>query len=386
MKIMSLEFRNSVTGWHLEQTEFFSDLTLLVGVSGVGKTQILHVISTLRKIAEAKEDDAFWGLAWKVTFETDDGDEYLWTGRFEDSASSNLSESDELLPTFFHEEETHVRPLLIEESLSRGDVIVAERVDGKILLKSIETPKLSPHDSVLKILREEDLIQPASKAFEQLLFDHSDSTMRHWIHVHNLSKLLREFDTVDKITKSRLATKVKLCLASRNAPIVFKEIESRFREVFPHVQTLEISSHEAGLDSFIQVRIKERGVQSWIPEHRISSGMLRTLMHIGRMLLWPEGMVVLIDEFENSLGINCIDVVTSDLIGQSDRLQFIIASHHPYIINNIDPRHWLLITRIGSDVSAHPATDFGLADSSHESFIKLLNLPAYQSGVGVGAG
>ena len=103
MKIMSLEFRNSVTGWHLEQTEFFSDLTLLVGVSGVGKTQILHVISTLRKIAEAKEDDAFWGLAWKVTFETDDGDEYLWTGRFEDSASSNLSESDELLPTFFHE-------------------------------------------------------------------------------------------------------------------------------------------------------------------------------------------------------------------------------------------------------------------------------------------
>nr|WP_293102352.1 hypothetical protein [Okeania sp. SIO2F4] len=52
---------------------------------------------------------------------------------------------------------------------------------------------------------------------------------------------------------------------------------------------------------------------NWILSPHISSGMLKTLMYISELYLSPEGSVILIDEFENSLGVNCLDSVT-DLI------------------------------------------------------------------------
>jgi AAA15 family ATPase/GTPase len=62
--------------------------------------------------------------------------------------------------------------------------------------------------------------------------------------------------------------------------------------------------------------------------------MFKTLMYIAEIYLSPEGAVVLIDEFENSLGSNCIDAVT-DILTERQDLQFIITSHHPYIIKLI---------------------------------------------------
>ena len=106
-------------------------------------------------------------------------------------------------------------------------------------------------------------------------------------------------------------------------------------------------------------------------------------MHLCRMALWPDGMVILIDEFENSLGVNCLDFVTDDLVGESSRHQFIITSHHPYIVNRIDTRHWKIVVRDGGTVSTKDASEFGLDESRHEAFIKLMNLPLYQEGIAV---
>ena len=63
--------------------------------------------------------------------------------------------------------------------------------------------------------------------------------------------------------------------------------------------------------------------------------MFKTLMHIAEMKLMANGSVILIDEFENSLGVNCIEVVADILMNQERDLQYIITSHHPYIINNL---------------------------------------------------
>ena len=60
-------------------------------------------------------------------------------------------------------------------------------------------------------------------------------------------------------------------------------------------------------------------------------------------MLWPDGSVILIDEFENSLGVNCLDEITEDVVKESRRLQFILTSHHPYIIldsGENDPPDW----------------------------------------------
>jgi predicted ATPase len=85
------------------------------------------------------------------------------------------------------------------------------------------------------------------------------------------------------------------------------------------------------LQHILFIQIREKGIDHWIDERQISAGMLRTLYHINEIFLGTSGSVILIDEFENSLGVNCIDDLTSELLINKRDLQFVITSHHPYI-------------------------------------------------------
>ncbi len=233
-------------------------------------------------------------------------------------------------------------------------------------------------------MSEEDDVSSAHGAFKQVLsVDHSDDPSGY-AHVPRFEKLCEEFDSLEKIRNSKFSTKIKLGIVHENDKNSFRADHGAAHRRVPQVREIDVQRIKSGFPGeLLQIRIKEYGVSKWIPEHKISSGMSRTLMHLSRMALWPDGMVVLIDEFENSLGVNCIDFVTNDLVDESNRLQFLITSHHPYIINNIDTRHWKIVIRHGSVVSTRSASEFGLQESSHEAFIKLMNLPVYQEGIAV---
>jgi len=105
------------------------------------------------------------------------------------------------------------------------------------------------------------------------------------------------------------------------------------------------------------------------------------LMHIAELYLCADGTVILIDEFENSLGINCIDEVTRSIVSSRRSLQFIITSHHPYIINNINFKNWKLITRKAGVVKSYDATRFISGESKHQAFTQLINLDEYVEGI-----
>jgi Fe-S cluster assembly ATPase SufC len=96
-------------------------------------------------------------------------------------------------------------------------------------------------------------------------------------------------------------------------------------------------------------------------------------MYISELYLSPENSIVLIDEFENSLGVNCLNSVT-ELILSNSKLQFIITSHHPYIINNVSPLYWKIVTRKGSIVTVKNAKDFHIPASRQKAFIDLINV------------
>lgn len=59
----------------------------------------------------------------------------------------------------------------------------------------------------------------------------------------------------------------------------------------------------------------------------------------------PADSLVLIDEFENGLGVNCIDLLSDLMLSERNDLQFIITSHHPKIINAVDKDKWRIIDR-----------------------------------------
>ncbi len=383
MEIRQFEYHNKAFEWKLERSNF-QNLTLLVGISGVGKTQILNSIWGLRLIAEGNTAN---GIKWQISFNAKNGDDYCWFGEFEnkhiDYLNDEFWDDDEL------EKSEDNKPKILYERLIRNGQVIIERDATNIFLKGEKTPKLSPFQSVLNILNQEEDVAPASESFKQIT--RSDFSERDAIYpssIPEFNKMLKRKPTLGAVQESNLDSRLKIALIYRCVPQVFEQIKQRFIEVFPYVEDVRFEPDKRRvmfpfLEEYPLLQIKEKGVTEWVHQNKISSGMYKTFMHISELFLLPSGTVVLIDEFENSLGVNCIDVLTEDLLQESRNLQFIVTSHHPYIINNISARFWKVVTREGGIVKTQDASELRLDSSSHKAFIQLVNHEEYREGVTV---
>ncbi|HMO52782.1 MAG TPA: AAA family ATPase [Kiritimatiellia bacterium] len=381
MRIETFAYTDKARNWHLEPVTF-SKVTLLVGVSGVGKTQILKALLNIKHIAEGKSRN---GIEWDLSFVAKNGKKYRWQGAFE-SRPGLIDE------TFEVEEEDEAKPrerpgILLEQLFCDGSLIV-KRDRDKIELNGTITPKLSPSTSALSLFSQEDFVKPASESFQRILYSNQTSLGRGipYIPVNRLDKVAEKYNTLEKIQECAVETHLKLAVVSKYHQEYFKLIKERFCTIFPQVVDMRLETKaDESLPFFLGatpiIQIKEKGVDDWIDQTRISSGMLRSIYHIAEMYLWPEGTVILIDEFENSLGVNCIDVLTEDLLTPYRDLQFIVTSHHPYIINNIGYKYWKIVSRRGGTVKVSDVGEAGLGASSHEAFIKLINSDLYRDGI-----
>lgn len=376
MKIISLRLKNNFLGWDFDEIKFSSNLTLFVGVSGAGKTQILRAIIDLRRIANGQ---AINGLEWKIIFSTVNGTEFIWEGSFD------TVETDEL--SFDDTEKENQKPLLIYEKLISKNKTLIERSKEEIKFNSNQMPKLPSHQSMIYILREESIIKEALDALNKIEYrDHTRNPgLRLRIHEKPLYSLKGKYKTLESIVNSDEDIRTKLYLTYENQLDIFDQIRERFIDVFPQIEDIKVEPLKT--DDFLKtiskevlvIFIKEKSVSKWIREDRMSSGMLRTIIHIGEIFLSNEGSVILIDEFENSLGINCIDTLTDDLIHENKTLQFIATSHHPYIINNIPYEYWKIVTRQGGHISICNASDYHLGKSKQDAFIQLTKILEKQS-------
>jgi predicted ATPase len=377
MKITRFQFTNKALEWSLSDTTF-DRLTLLVGASGVGKTQILNAIQSLQRIANGK---SISGIKWMVEFETITGQNYIWEGEYENKGMQFIFDDDD---------SKRNKPKILREKLSLNGKEIIKRNSKETFFQAKKTLKLSPEQSTINILKEEDLIQPAYKGFKKIIYSDYSESQRSPINrfiFFNTEKLLKKFSSLKRIQESDEEVTIKLYLVSKIDKSTFDKIKERFCEIFPQVEDIKIDIldvEDEGLPSFFKdspfIQIKEKGIGKWIQQGKISSGMFRTLIHVSEIYLCPEGTIFLIDEFENSLGINCIDELTNDILKSSRQIQFIITSHHPYIINNIHYSNWKLVTRKLGIVKTHPVEKFNIGKSKHDAFMQLMQLEEYQTG------
>lgn len=377
MRINKFIYTDKTLEWSLDGISF-DRLTLLVGASGVGKTQILKAILALKHIAAG---DSISGVKWSVHFETVTGQNFIWEGEFENKGLQPFVEEDD--------EMKKNKPKILKEKLHLNGKEIISRNTKETKFQGQKTLKLSPQQSIINILKEEDLIQPAYQGFKKLIFSDQSESQREPFRISffNANKLVKQYNTLKKIQESDEDIRIKLYLVSKTDQKIFNKIKERFGEIFPQVEDLKIEPLDLSdeeLPSFFKdypfIQMKEQGVPKWIQQGKISSGMFRTLIHISEMYLCPEGTVFLIDEFENSLGINCIDELTNDIIKSSRQIQFIITSHHPYIINNIDFSNWKLVTRTSGIVKTNPMDKFISGKSKHDKFMQLMQLKQYETG------
>ena len=387
MKIKELWFKNNRHKWELEKTAF-SDLTLLVGASGVGKTQTLNTIMKLIRISMG---NALNGVEWDFHFTVDNGENFRWTGEFE-----NLKETEQLEFTgsdFSSIGNILPIPKILKEELYMGDELIFKRKESNLEYKEIEIPKISPFSSVLSFFRPEE-ISSVRKSFlkiAQINYSHEQVGFINANIIADLSKIIREAQSemskngnfannfpVKTIRDINVLLMLKFFLVWQLDKEVFQELINEFKDIFPQVEDVRFEILQK--QEVYELQIKERGTD-WISRNEISSGMFKTLMHIAEMKLLADGSVVLIDEFENSLGVNCIDAVADGLINPGRDIQYIITSHHPYIINNIDMKYWKVVMRKGAKVFTKNAEQLKLGKSKHEAFKQLLNLEEFAEGI-----
>lgn len=371
MKIIQFSFENKSSGWRLEKL-FLNKLTLLVGASGVGKSQILQVLLMLKEIANG---EPVKGIAWEVEFETLSKQRCIWQGEFDDT--------DILLSLDMPNDSR--KPKIVFEKVYVNDKLIVDRTANKILFEGKLFPKLSLEESIIHLLKEEDLKDIFSNFSLIYRSRHLESGKSS-----DVTSLLARYPTLERIQHSNLSTISKLYLLSKIEPIMFSKIKEQFISIFPTVEDISVaplSIQEVerrhlptsyGTLPFLQ--IKEKKVQKWIDGNYLSAGMSKTLALLSELYLCSEGTVFLIDEFENSLGVNCINEVVEDILASDRNLQLILTSHHPYIINAIDHKHWKLVTRDGGTITAHDMNDYNFGKSRHSFFTQLIQLDEYQTG------
>jgi len=366
MKLESLSFKNNKTGWNIKDINF-DDLTLLVGASGVGKTQILHALKKLSSIARGR---SYNGLEWRVSF-SQDNKMYSWKGQFKtvQEADINVFEIND------------IEYEIINESLSEGETNIFTRDTSKLVYNNKETVKLDASKSAVELLKEESLVEPVYKAFRKLYQLNSENRGIIFNSIIRNSK--KSTMCLSDIKNSEALTPIlKIFFLKKNKLKEFEIIQERFKEIFPLVEKIDIT---LGIlfneETYPVLRMKEKGVDAWIFQNEISSGMYRSLSQIITLTLAEDGDVILIDEFENGLGVNCIDQLAELVTYPESNIQVIMTSHHPYIINTIPYSRWKIVTRKGCDVDIHTAAELNIGEhSKHDAFMQLIQTSAYKTG------
>jgi len=366
MRINELSYIDHISGWNIKDLSI-ERLTLLVGASGVGKTQILRTILNIAKIAQGS---SFNGVEWKIKFQIDDS-QYEWSGCFDSVIENDVN--------YFDKNDNHYS--IVHENLIVNGERIFERDDSKIIFNEKETVKLDVSKSAIELLKEEELIAPVYKGFAQIYqLNNENRSIR-------ISPLVREnrdqIKDVATVHDSKfLSPTEKLFILRKNGLNEFNVIVNLFKEIFPLVEDVDFSNERFFDGSFVPIlKIKERGVESWILQHEISSGMFRTLSQITILTLAQDGDVVLIDEFENGLGVNCIDKLASQILNSENDIQIIVTSHHPYIINSIPFKKWKIVIRNEGNVRVLKASDLNIGEHSrHEAFLQLVQTKEFKTG------
>ena len=375
MRIKSLSYEDPTgPGWTLDRLVFHDHLNLFVGASGSGKTRVLNILFNLGASAVR---DKFSQGSWTIHFEQS-GIEYTWS--YEGVASGDdegrvISEHLWLgTPDEHHSE-------------------IISRSEAELIYNGVKTPKLPENNSALYLLRNEDQLKSVHEAFSRIMRrrfwseDLSEAVTLRPIPRRLISKLTQRPDKL-VVWGSQSSLHVTLCLLEQFFRHDYDIICDHFRRVFPFVTDIRISTAAEALNLPLGadvpvVLLKERNVDRPVHLNEVSSGMQKVLLIITDIILSPPDVLYLIDEYENSLGVNAIDFLPPFLTECGGARQFVLTTHHPLLINSIPVRSWFIFHRHGLRIRVTQGTEIEerYGKSKQQRFIQLINDPLYTEGV-----
>jgi len=366
--ISSYEYVDPIPGsWHFGPADF-AELNLLVGASGSGKTRFLNTLFNLASFI-SKSSPLRPGK-W-VMMVVAGGCKYSWTCESVVENKPKTCIKREILKIIYQDE---------------TDETLIDRTMDSFVFRGTSLPKLSRDISGISLLKEEAIVQPLYRIFPH--------TMRRSFHAEGLQDAVAVqsigTDLIDsigadqefeKLFHAELALSAKLFVLHKHLPQFYDLATQLFMEVFPSVKQCKVvmTSGPISGSSVPIFQVKEKGVDPWLPLHDLSSGMQKVLLIITDVLTLPKNSVYIIDEYENSLGVNAIDFLPTLLAHHAEGSQYFITTHHPYLINNMPITTWRVFTRVGSEVRITSGRDLEsrYGKSKQQAFVQLINDPLY---------
>ncbi len=356
MYIKSFSFYDKLNNINTENIEF-SKINLLVGPSGVGKTKILESIRTVVYFLNTiyrYNPFILSGRKWKINFLVLNR-EYIWECSFD--IVNNITETSII----------GIKKECLYEIINNNVETILERNDDKVTYNNTEL-KLSNKYSALSLLTDEIFMDIIS-SFNRIL------SILYPLPQYPVEVIIEQMKEIsyEDIINNNIHIYLKAFFIQKSFPDIFQNIKNIYLDIFPFVEDIKIEAQQIQLNKFkLFFAIKEKKT-NWTLF--ISSGMEKAFITLLNIYLSPKGTIFLIDEFENSLGVNCLDETAELLLDEDKDYQIIMTSHHPYIINKIGIENWLVVKRNGGIITVETAEQAGVdIVSAQDPFIKFINL------------
>ncbi len=378
MKIISYYYQDSSgIGWNMSEV-LFGRLNLLVGISGSGKSRLLNTIFNLGNLMVTNKVSK--AGSWNITIEHNNI-KYKISIESVEKSKNNIYITKEDIKIISDE----------------GDKQLIKRDKSSFYFNGEILPKLSREQTSIFLLKDENEIKP--------LFNGFSSIVKRNFSSGDLDQIVRTLPIMDKVLYSKVkerkiknpivaldALNVQLFVLKECFPEIFSKICEHYKLIFPFINRIEIkdlkdfknfTKNINTTDLIPLFCIKEKNCKKWIPLHELSTGMQKVLLVTTDLCSLTKDYIYLLDEYENSLGINSIDFFPTLLIDSTDINQFIITSHHPYIINKINIEDWYILYRKGSDVKIKHGDELleKFGKSKQDAFIQLINYRFYSEGI-----
>ncbi len=363
VRIRWIEFENLKTGLKIERVNFNQDITLLVGLSGVGKTQILNAVEYSLNLAVDKDvimRPYRVGLGILVH-----DDEYEWFYEINEIGKDELIINEESGYEFS-----------FEKLLCNGKIIFERKNEKVSVIGYDKVPQPKKDESLILQYSEDENFENLISGIRKLYSVEIELAVRGGIRSVIFSRLkskvidtIKNEKNVEFKAFSHLPVALKLHIAKRYYPELYIKIFEAVKELFIEIEDIDVE--EDSIREMYLVSVQVYGKK--LLQHDISNGMLKTIYYIVELFTMSKDSLVLIDEFENGLGVNCIDLLSELMLSERNDLQFIITSHHPKIINAIDKDKWRIIDRDNCIVKNIGSSDYGIGNSQHDAYFNLVN-------------
>ncbi len=372
MKINWIEFEDLETGLKCNRVTFYDDVTLLVGLSGVGKSQILNAIVKSFNYA-TNDSEKLHPFSATINF-TINSNEYEWSYKI-DKVNVDL---DNMLNKKLDNGNSE---FVFEELKCNHEQIMARNRDGNFRFLSAYTdfPVPKSTSSLLSQYSSDPNYEDVISDFKKIAPLDMDIAVRGLAKRDDFLKIISLAKTIIKgggefdIFRSSLVI-VKLYLVKRYFKDIYVKIYDYVKELFPEITDIDVVEDKNSEAFVVSIDVYNKKLF----QENISNGMLKTIYYIVELVTTRPNTLVLIDEFENGLGVNCIDVLAELLLSEREDLQFIITSHHPKIIGQIPSEKWKIIEREYNIINNITSDEAGIGNSKHSAYFNLINRWEYE--------